>query len=124
MELGEKGRAAVYRVSMSSQIRSKRLPVGVGSGHARLTRTEHQALIENERKLKDDQEERRWPYLLLREVVRGAGPNPLGRKTALLAIHLLREISVRSERQEKIQTADVELSKWVRESARDKPRRN
>jgi hypothetical protein len=57
----------------------------IASSDSRLTRAERQAMIENERKRKDDQEERWRAYLILRDVVREVGDTGLGRKAAVLA---------------------------------------
>ena len=86
----------------------------VTSRDSRLTRAERQALIEAERKLKDDQEERWRAYLILRHVVRDAGATDLGRKAATLAIRCLHGISDRFGRETEIRQADLELSKWLR----------
>jgi len=67
-----------------------------------------------ERKLKDDQEERWRAYLILREVVTKAGPTPLGRRAAELAIRCVRRINERFDRPQEIRDADVELSRWLR----------
>jgi hypothetical protein len=88
----------------------------VGSGDSRLTREERRMLMENERRLKDDQEERWRAYLILREVVRDAGKTQLGRQAARLAVVCLRGISDRFERQDEIHQADIELSNWLRGS--------
>jgi hypothetical protein len=80
----------------------------------RLTRSEREAMIARERKLKDDQEELWRAYLILRDVVRDSGHTPLGRKAATLAITSLRRISERFERAEEIHKADTDLSNWLR----------
>jgi hypothetical protein len=81
----------------------------------RLTRNEREALIANERKLKDDQEERWRAYLILQEVVRDAGSTPIGRKAARLALRSLNGISTdRFEREEDIRIASLELAKQLR----------
>ncbi len=85
------------------------------SNDSRLTREERQTLIEKERKLKDDQEERWRAYLILRDVVREAGKTDLGRRAAGLALRCLRGISDRFGREEEIRKADTELSQWLRE---------
>jgi len=85
-----------------------------GSSDVRLTRVERQTLMESERKLKDDQEERWRAYLILREVVQEAGKTDLGRRAALLAVECLRGINDRFERQDEIHKADTELSNWLR----------
>jgi len=84
------------------------------STDARLIRAERQRLMQAERKLKDQQEERWRAYLILRDVIRDAGPTDLGRQAAILAIRCLRGISERFERQEEIRNADLELSRWLR----------
>ena len=84
------------------------------SSDSRLTRAERQAIIANERKLKDDQEERWRAYLILRDVIQDAGKTDLGRKAAVLAVRCLRGISDRFERQAEIRKADIELSNWLR----------
>jgi tetratricopeptide (TPR) repeat protein len=87
----------------------------VASSDSRLTRAERQAMIDGERKLKDDQEERWRAYLILRDVVRDAGKTDLGRQAAALAVRCLRGISDRFERQAEIRKADIELSRWLRQ---------
>jgi tetratricopeptide (TPR) repeat protein len=88
----------------------------VGSGDSRLTREERRMLMENERRLKDDQEERWRAYMILREVVQDSGKTQLGRHAARLAVVCLRGISERFERQDEIHKADTELSNWLRGS--------
>jgi hypothetical protein len=79
-----------------------------------LTRSERDALIAAERKLKDEQEEYWRAYQILRDVVREAGATDLGRKAAQLAIRCLRRISVeRFGREEEIRRGDIELSSWL-----------
>jgi hypothetical protein len=85
------------------------------SSDGRLTREERETLMTGERKLKDDQEERWQSYLILREVVKDSGKTELGRKAAQLAIRCVRGISDRFGRQDEIRTADIELSKWLRQ---------
>lgn len=87
----------------------------VASGEGRMTRQERQALIENERKLKDDQEEYWRAYLILRDVIRDAGKTPLARKAAVLALRCLSGISDRFQRQAEIHKANLELSAWLRQ---------
>ena len=84
------------------------------STDTRLTRSERDAMIARERKLKDDQEELWRAHLILRDVVRDSGRTPLGRKAATLAITCLRRISERFERADEIHKADTELSNWLR----------
>jgi hypothetical protein len=80
---------------------------------SRLTREEHESLIEGERKLKDDQEEVWQAYLILRGVVHDAGHTELGRAAAQLGVRCLRKLSQRFGRQEEIRKADIELSAWT-----------
>jgi len=87
-----------------------------GDIDSRFTREEHQAQIDAERKLRDDQEERWRAYLILRGVVQDAGKTDLSRKAAQLAIQCIRGISVdRFGRQSDIRDADIELSRWLRQ---------
>ncbi|MDP8982653.1 MAG: hypothetical protein M3O35_18905 [Acidobacteriota bacterium] len=86
----------------------------VGSGDSRLTREERRTLMENERTLKDDQEERWRAYLILRDLIQDCGKTSLGRRAAQLAIRCLRGINERFERQEEIRKADRELTNWLR----------
>jgi tetratricopeptide (TPR) repeat protein len=85
----------------------------MASSDTRLTLEERQRLTIGERKLKDDQEERWRAYLILRDVVQGAGKTDLGRRAARLAILCLRGFSERFERQDEIRKADIELSSWL-----------
>jgi len=87
----------------------------IASSDSRLTLEERQLLMNSERKLKDDQEERWRAYLILRDVVQGAGKTNLGRKAAQLALRCLRGISDRFDRQDEIRRADIELSSWLRQ---------
>jgi hypothetical protein len=76
-------------------------------------------LIQDERALKDSQEERWRAYLILRDCVREAGPSDLGRRAATLALKCLRGINTdRFGREQEIRQADIELSRWLRQSAR------
>ncbi len=85
-----------------------------GAKDTRLTAPERIRQATLERKLKDDQEERWRAYLILREVVTEAGPTPLGRRSAELAIRCVRRISDRFDRPKEIRDADIELSVWLR----------
>ena len=86
------------------------------STDSRLTREERQTMVDGERKLKDDQEERWRAYLILREVVRDSGKTDLGRKAATLAIRCVRGINTdRFGREDDIRNGDIELSKWLRQ---------
>ena len=85
-----------------------------GAKDTRLTAPERLRQATLERKLKDDQEERWRAYLILREVVTDAGPTPLGRRAAELAIRCVRRISERFDRPTEIRDADIELSLWLR----------
>jgi hypothetical protein len=85
------------------------------SADSRLTRQERQLLMDRERKLKDDQEERWRAYSILRGIVKDSGNSETGRQAAELAIDCLRSISDRFGRQDEIRRADFELSKWLRQ---------
>lgn len=85
---------------------------------SRLTAEERKSLMAAERKLKDDQEELWRAHLILREVVREAGPGELGRRAAKWAIQSLRQISSRFGRDDEIRTADIQLSLWLARSGR------
>jgi hypothetical protein len=81
---------------------------------SRFTRSERQAVVDGERKLKDDQEERWRAYLILRDVVQDAGKSELGRKAAELAVRCVRKINQdRFGRQDELARADIDLSKWL-----------
>ena len=74
-------------------------------------RSQHAAL---ERKLRDDQEEYWRAFGIFDQVVGRAGPTPLGRKAAAMAIVCLRRIRTeRFGRAKEIHDADLRLSKWV-----------
>ncbi len=88
----------------------QRYALKASSGDTRLTSAERQAAIENERQLRDDQEERWRAYLILRELVQEGGETDLGRKAAVLAAQYLRGISDRFGRQAEIRKALIELS--------------
>jgi hypothetical protein len=78
---------------------------------ARLTGAERERLIDGERKLRDDQEERWRAYQLLREVIDEADSPDLRRKAAALALQCVRRINPRRfGRQDEIRKADLELS--------------
>jgi tetratricopeptide (TPR) repeat protein len=88
----------------------------VGDRDSRLTGEERQNLMEAERALKDEQEERWRAYLILREIVRDAGKTDLGRKAARLAVRCLRGINLaRFGRSDEIRHADIELSNWLQQ---------
>jgi len=87
-----------------------------GAKDTRFTAPERLRQAALERKLKDDQEERWRAYLILREVVTEAGPTPLGRHAAELAIRCVRRINERFDRPQEIRDADIELSRWLRRS--------
>jgi tetratricopeptide (TPR) repeat protein len=80
----------------------------------RLTRQERQALLDNERRLKDEQDERWRAYLILRRIVDESGKTEVGRRSARLAIRCLRGLSERFGREEEIRKAEAELSVWLR----------
>ncbi len=84
------------------------------STDSRLTRQERQTLMDAERKLKDDQEERWRAYLILQDVVRQSGKTELGGQAAQLAIRCLRGINTdRFGREGEIRQGDIEMSKWL-----------
>lgn len=85
------------------------------SSDNRLTREEHQNLIDGERKLRDDQEELWRAYAILRDVVHDAGHTDLGRQAAQLGVRCLRKLSERFGRQEEVRKADIDLSAWLRQ---------
>ncbi len=80
----------------------------------RMTRVEREAQLKNERALQDDQEERWRAYLILREVVDGAGTTDLGHKAALLALDCLVKISERFGREADLRKAEADLVTWLR----------
>ena len=86
------------------------------SSDSRLTKQERQSLMDDERRMKDDQEERWRAYLILRNVVKDSGKSETGREAAQLAIRCLRGISDRFGRQHEIRQADIDLSKWLRQT--------
>ncbi len=86
------------------------------SSDSRLTKEERQSLMDDERRMKDDQEERWRAYLILRNVVKDSGKSETGREAAQLAIRCLRGISDRFGRQHEIRQADIDLSKWLRQT--------
>ncbi|MEO8660571.1 MAG: hypothetical protein ABI693_19025 [Bryobacteraceae bacterium] len=82
----------------------------------RLSRTERTQLLAAERELKDSQDERWRAYLLLRDIVRDAGPSDLGRDAAKLALRCLRRINGdRFGRNEEIRQADIALSRSLQQ---------
>lgn len=84
------------------------------STDSRLTRQERQTLMDGERILRDEQEERWRAYLILRDVVRESENTVLGRDAARVALHCLRGINERFGRQDEIRDAESELSKSLR----------
>ena len=82
----------------------------------RLSGAQHQAAVDGERKLRDDQEEYWQAYLILRDLVHDSGKTALGRQAAQLAVRCLRRINQdRFGRQDEIRAADSELSKWLQQ---------
>jgi len=88
--------------------------VFTGATEYRFTRAERERQIALERKLKDDQEERWRAHLILQEVVKEAGPSPLGIRAARLSIACLDRISERFRRPDEIRAAQIELIKFLR----------
>jgi tetratricopeptide (TPR) repeat protein len=86
----------------------------IASTDSRLTGEERRVMMEGERKLKDDQEERWRAYLILREIVQRQGKAELGRKSAVLALQCLSGISDRFGRLDEIRSGYAELSKLLR----------
>jgi hypothetical protein len=86
-----------------------------GENEMGFTRAERQAQIALERKLRDDQEEYWRAYIISRGIVQDAGKSELGRKAAMLAIRCVRKINPRFGRRSDLVTADLELSRWLRE---------
>lgn len=85
----------------------------------RLTGKERTGLEEGERKLRDRQEERWQAYLLLRDIVTEAGPTPLGKDAATLALRCLRRLNTeRFGREDEVHRADLDLSKWLHHNFR------
>jgi hypothetical protein len=75
----------------------------------RFTREEHATAVQQERQLKDEQEERWRAYLILHDVVRDSGESTLRRKAALLALDDLTRISDRFGREGEIRAAIRDL---------------
>lgn len=85
----------------------------------RLTRKERMRLEEGERRLRDTQEERWQAYLLLRDIVTEAGPTPLGKDAATLALGCLRRlVTDRFGREKDVYQADLDLSRWLQRNFR------
>ena len=81
----------------------------------RATPSEREILIRNQRKLKDEQEERWQAYLILRTIIRETDDKELKRRATRLAIQCTRHLyNDRFGRQDELQAADIELSKWLR----------
>jgi hypothetical protein len=104
-----------FNAQLWSGLQSYALYAGTDS---RLTGAERKRLTAGERKLKDDQEELWRAYVILREIVRDAGPTDIGRRAAQLAIQFVRRISDRFEREVEIRAADIELSRFLSARAR------
>jgi len=74
------------------------------------------ALLENERRFKDAQEERWQAYLVLDQVVEGAGHSRLGVRAAWKAIECLNRIATgRFGRESEVNAARIRLTRWLRE---------
>ena len=85
-----------------------------GSSESRLTGAERRSLIQAERKLKDDQEELWRAHMILIDIARNSPDKTLARKSALLAIKCLQQISDRFDRQDEIREAGLELFGMLR----------
>ena len=81
---------------------------------SRLTQSEREKLMGEERKLKDDQEERWRAYVILGDIARDAVGTDLGRRAAKLGIQYLGGISERFGRTKEIQQGYRELSVRLR----------
>jgi hypothetical protein len=78
------------------------------------TREERDGIAARERQLKDEQEEYWRAHLILRDVVREAGRNTIGRRAAALDLNCLRRIDRgRFGRNDEIETSDLEISRWL-----------
>jgi hypothetical protein len=89
----------------------------IAAKDTRLNRRQRERLIQSERKLKDDQEERWRAYLLLRDIVSQSDDAGLKRRAAQLAVRCLRMINTdRFGREEQIQRAQIEISASLRRS--------
>jgi hypothetical protein len=78
-----------------------------------MTRKERDALLEAERKLKDEQDELWRAYLILRDIVRESGNTDVGRRSARLALRCLTGLSDRFGREAEIRKAATEMSNWL-----------
>ena len=75
---------------------------------------ERRRLTQQERQVRDDQEEYWRAYLILKQVVAEAGPTPLGKRAVTLAVSCLRRINqTRFGRSQEIGAADLVLSAWL-----------
>jgi hypothetical protein len=84
------------------------------SSDGRLTGSERKTFVDDERTLKDQQEEYWRAYLILRDVVRSAPRREPRRKAALLAVRCLRKISDCFGRQEDLRQAEQKMSAALR----------
>jgi hypothetical protein len=83
---------------------------------ALLGEDEIRPLLTNERRFKDAQEERWQAYLVLDQVVEGAGHSVLGERAARKAIECLERINTeRFGRDSEVNAARVRLTRWLRE---------
>jgi hypothetical protein len=84
------------------------------SGRGDTTHEERDSLAARERQHKDEQEEYWRAHLILRDVVREAGRNAIGRKAAALEVECLRRINTdRFGRSDEIRATDLEISRWL-----------
>jgi hypothetical protein len=81
---------------------------------SRLTRAERNKLLDQERDLKDSQEERWQAYLLLKDLIASAATPAQKRRAIVLALDCLRKISDRFGRAEEIQKNIRDLSRELR----------
>lgn len=87
----------------------------------RLNAAERNLLLEQERELRDSQEERWRGYLILREVIAESSDLPLRRRAAVAALNALVQISERFGRATDIATALKELKSWLRNPSKPFP---
>jgi hypothetical protein len=91
-----------------------REPDRPGGDHPPSPDEERKQFERKERRLRDDQEEYWRAYKILSGVVDQAGPTPLGKRAAALAVSCLRRINVnRFGRADEINDADTKLSTWL-----------
>jgi len=90
-----------------------------GEAPALLDEEQRRALLENERRFQDAQEERWRAFQILDAVAREAGHSALGRRAALKALECLVQLADNSRfgRTAEIRAARRRLTAWLRETA-------